>query len=121
MTDTETGLTIIYGRLSDDPNGQAEAVTERQIPDCERKCSDEGWPVWKVLIDNDISASRYTRKDRPAYAEALEAIRSGKVVRIVAWHLDRLYRRPKELEELIDLADSGAVTISTLQGDYDLA
>lgn len=111
---------IIYGRLSDDPNGEAEAVTHRQIPDCQRYCADQGLSVYKVLIDNDISASRYSTSARPAYEEGIALVRDSTVTTIVAWHLDRLYRQPRELEQLIDLADKGTVKIRTLYGDYDL-
>jgi DNA invertase Pin-like site-specific DNA recombinase len=51
----------------------------------------------------------------------LEAIRAGEVSRIVVYHVDRLYRQPRELEELIDLAERGRVeVVSVVSGEIDL-
>nr|WP_083835853.1 recombinase family protein [Gordonia otitidis] len=44
-----------------------------------------------VFVDNDISA--YSGKKRPGYLDLLERVKLGPS-RIVAWHVDRLYRRP---------------------------
>ena len=52
----------------------------------------------------DPSISAFSGKPRPHYAEMLEAVRAGEIDRIICWKLDRLYRRPRELEDLIDLA-----------------
>ena len=39
---------------------------------------------------------------------------------MVAWDLDRLYRQPRELEDLIDLADQKHLALATVGGDADL-
>jgi DNA invertase Pin-like site-specific DNA recombinase len=116
----DTGLTAIYCRISDDSTGE-QAGVERQMKDCRTLTRAKGWPV-VVFRDDDISASKYTRKRRPAYRDMLARVRTGEIRRIVCWHIDRLYRQPKELEELIDLADSGAVQIvSVCSGQLDLS
>src|SRR5258708_18293862 len=52
----------------------------------------------------------------------LTQIREGKIRRIVVAHIDRLYRQPRELEELIDLADAGKIEIvSVYSGPVDLS
>ncbi|MGH8826741.1 MAG: recombinase family protein, partial [Jiangellaceae bacterium] len=40
---------------------------------------------------------------------------------MVAWHVDRLYRRPRELEDLIDLVETHPIRIETVKGGgFDL-
>ena len=45
----------------------------------------------------------------------------GDVNRIVVYNLDRLYRRPRELEPIIDLADRGLIVADVDKGDLDLS
>jgi site-specific DNA recombinase len=113
---------VVYCRISQDATGEAAGV-ERQRKDCERFCKRRGWKVAEVLVDNDISASSYSRKARPAYKRALQLVEAGEVAAIVSWHIDRLYRRPRDLEDLIDLAEKhrDRLTIATLNGDLDLS
>lgn len=41
---------------------------------------------------------------------------------VVVWHLDRLHRQPKELEEFLDVCDaSGQVALESVTGTVDLA
>lgn len=41
--------------------------------------------------------------------------------RVVVWHVDRLYRRPGELEDLIDLVESHPIRIEAVMGgEFDL-
>lgn len=47
-------------------------------------------------------------------------MRTGVTV-IIVWHVDRLYRQPKELEDLIDLVEQHPVRIETVRGGgFDL-
>src|SRR5207248_4484710 len=67
------------------------------------------------------NASAYSRKPRPRYEEMLAAVKAGQLDRIVVYNLDRLYRQPKELEEIIDLADQRRVSVVTCNnGDLGL-
>jgi site-specific DNA recombinase len=66
---------------------------------CERK----GWQVAGIYADNDVSA--YTRKPRPEWLRLQADIRAGMVTGIACWHVDRLTRSPRELEDVIDLAE----------------
>jgi site-specific DNA recombinase len=109
----------IYVRISQDSTGEAAGV-ERQRQDCVRYCEERGWSVVAQLEDNDISASKYSKKKRPAYLEALNLIEHGQADALVAWHLDRLWRQPSELEHLIELAERQHVTVATLYGEADL-
>jgi site-specific DNA recombinase len=107
----------IYLRQSSDPNNDQLGVS-RQREDCIKECERNGWG-WEEYLDNDTSAS--TRKPRPAYERMLTDIRNGAISAVVVWDLDRLYRLPRELEDLIDLAEAGRVKLATVTGDVDLS
>lgn len=111
----------IYARISDSENDPASLAIARQIADCRKFCKTHKWRIVGEFIDEDFSASRYSRKSRPQYQALLGAIDAGEVDAVVAWHIDRLYRQPKELEHLIDLAEKRKLVIHTLHGDIDLA
>jgi site-specific DNA recombinase len=75
--------------------------------------------VLEVYVDNDISAS--SGKPRPQYRSMLEAIKAGEVEGVIAWHPDRLYRKLRDLEELIEVAEARSITIRTVRaGEFDL-
>ena len=96
----------VYVRISDDREGTAAGVT-RQRDDCVSLAADSGFDVVSVITDNDVSASR--TKIRPGYAELIEMVERREVDVIVVWNVDRLYRRPVELERLIELVEEGAL------------
>jgi DNA invertase Pin-like site-specific DNA recombinase len=110
----------IYCRISKDREGAGLGV-DRQEQDCRVHAAALGWDVHAVYIDNDLSA--YSGKPRPGYEAMLDAIRSGQVGAVIAWHTDRLHRSPRELETFIDtLREAGDVPVSTVRaGDIDLA
>lgn len=110
---------IIYRRISQDRTGEEAGVT-RQDEDCQEHCVRNGYEVVANLVDDDISASRYARKKRPGYQEAIRLIEAGEADVLVGYHLDRLWRQPKELEHLIDLVETRDVIVATLYGDIDL-
>ncbi|WP_085157348.1 recombinase family protein [Mycolicibacterium confluentis] len=90
----------------------------RQRQDCLKLCADRGWtPV--EFVDNDVSAS--SGKKRPAYERMLDDVREGRIGAVVAWDLDRLHRRPIELEAFMALADDKRLALATVSGDIDLA
>lgn len=107
----------VYLRQSLDRTGEAVAVA-RQREDCAALCVEKGWQPLE-FVDNDVSAS--SGKKRPAYEAMLEAIEEGRVSAVVAWDLDRLHRRPVELEAFIDLADRHRLALATVSGDVDLS
>lgn len=110
---------LIYCRISSDPTGRAAGVS-RQETECRELAKQLGWEVLEVLVDNDISA--YSGKRRPAYEQLLAALRDGHADAIIAWHTDRLYRRSRDLPELIDIANENKIAIRTVtSGDIDLS
>lgn len=112
-----TKKTAVYLRISSDPSGQQLGV-QRQREDCLALCESRGWEPLEFM-DNDISASSGRR--RPAYEAMLTDIRDGRIGAVVAWDLDRLHRRPVELEEFMGLADEKHLALATVAGDVDLS
>ncbi|MGU3294355.1 recombinase family protein [Williamsia sp. M5A3_1d] len=66
---------IIYTRASRD-NAKGRSVAEQEA-ECRAVCEREGWPVAEVICDNDRSASRYARKDRPGFDRLREIVAWG--------------------------------------------
>lgn len=110
--------TAIYCRISLDQTGEELGVT-RQLEDCKALAETLGWPVVEVYVDNDISAS--SGKPRPQYRAMLASIKAGEIEAVIAWHPDRLYRKLRDLEELIEVAERHRLMIRTVRaGEFDL-
>lgn len=107
----------IYARISKD-DGTALGVG-RQVEDCAAEADRKGWTVAATFIDNNVSATR--AKARPEYERMLEAVRDGAVDGIIVWDIDRLTRKPTELEVFIDLADCYGLELASVGGEVDLA
>jgi site-specific DNA recombinase len=108
----------IYARISSDP-GETHLGVTRQLTDCRLLAERRGWAVSEEYIDNDVSA--YSGKPRPAYRRMLEDLKSGERDAVVVYDPDRLHRRPRELEEFLDLCDAAGVrSLACVTGDYDL-
>jgi site-specific DNA recombinase len=110
--ESEAGAIVriaIYARLSRDPGGLS-ANTSIQVVECleevKHYAQEGGLRVEVVVIfeENDISASKYSKKERPDFRGLIELIRENKVDAIFATEVERLVRQPAEAEELIDLA-----------------
>ena len=58
---------------------------------------------------------------RPAYQQLLADIEGGLVDAVIVWALDRLHRRPAELERFFEVCDRAGVTrLASVAGDVDL-
>jgi DNA invertase Pin-like site-specific DNA recombinase len=108
----------IYARISEDRDGRHLGVT-RQTEDCQALAASRGWQVAEIYVDDDVSAYRGVR---PAYRRLLNDLRSGLRDAVVVWHLDRLHRQPRELEEFFEVCDQAGVRyLASVTGDIDLA
>lgn len=108
----------IYVRISSDPSGKGLGVA-RQESTCRKRAGELGWSVGRVYADNDVSAS--SGKPRPAYRQLMADLEAGAANAVVVWDLDRLTRRPIEIEEFIDLADRKGIALASIGGDVDLS
>ena len=120
-----TGVTIlqcvrtaIYARISQDGTGQQAGVT-RQLKDCKVLAKRLGWQVVATHTDNDVSA--FNGAHRPGFEALLTSITNGEIDAILCWHTDRLYRRTKDLERLVDITDRGVQIRTVNAGDLDLS
>jgi DNA invertase Pin-like site-specific DNA recombinase len=108
----------VYCRISLDRSGERLGV-ERQEQLCRKLAKERGWPVAEVYVDNDKSA--YSGKLRPEYQRMLGDIAAGLRDAVLCVDLDRLTRRPAELEAFMELADKHDVALANVSGDTDLS
>lgn len=99
---------VIYTRVSADRSKRARSPEEQEA-EIRAVCERNGWPIAEeVLSDNDMSASRRARKERPAYKRLKEILRPGDV--LVTWASSRAQR---DLEAYVELrrlcADRGVL------------
>lgn len=107
----------IYARISSDQSGEGLGVA-RQLQDCRRLAADRGWTVADEYVDNDVSA--YRGKARPQYARMLADIEAARIDAVIAYHQDRLTRRPMEWEQFVELCDrAGVEQLATVTSDID--
>ncbi|MCV7270129.1 recombinase family protein [Mycolicibacterium doricum] len=108
----------IYARISADVEGTGLGVA-RQLEDCRKLAADRGWPIGDEYVDNDVSA--YSGKPRREYARMLDDLKSGARDAVIVYNLDRLHRRPVELEDFVTLCESvGVRDVATVTADIDL-
>lgn len=97
-----------YKRISRDREGLALGV-ERQDEDLDALAGRRGLIVAASYCDNDLSASTRSRKHRPDYQRLLADARAGGFDVILAYTSGRLTRRPRENEDLIELAEQHGI------------
>jgi len=116
---TKRSAVAVYARISQDRSGE-ELGVRRQLADCTAEAKRRGWVVAEEYVDDDVSA--YAAKTRPAYERMLVDLAEGRRDGVIVWHMDRLHRRPAELERFVDTCSTAGVRdVVTLSGDIDLA
>lgn len=107
-----------YGRLSRVPEtGELEKI-ETQWADNLKVIERHGAVLGEQLSDG-LSAWKLKVR-RKGWERLLERVESGASDGIVVWHTDRLFRQPRDLERLIELADKGFLVLSA-HGARDLS
>jgi site-specific DNA recombinase len=94
----------IYCRLSKNRRGKKANVRDQER-DCRDFIDAQGWQFVNAYVDDGISASDKSEKPRDAFLRMMADLRAGLIDVIVASEFTRLYRRPRELEELLDPVD----------------
>lgn len=92
----------------------------RQEQDCRELAERLGWPVAEVYRDND-DVSAFSGKRRPGYQRLLEDIEAGRRDAVLVYHADRLTRRPKELEEFVEVLDRAKATLKFVAGGIPIS
>jgi DNA invertase Pin-like site-specific DNA recombinase len=72
-----------------------------------------------VYTDNSRSAWQRNRK-RPGWDQMLADVKAGRLDSIIVYHGDRLIRQPRDLEDLIDLAEGKGIRLAAPTGMRDL-
>jgi site-specific DNA recombinase len=118
-TDIRVGA---YTRISDDQEdeltGDRGAGVARQFEAIEQLCQALSMREirWKIegpaYEDNDVSAFKDVL--RPEFERLLSDLEAGVIDGIVVYDLDRLARRPKDLERIIEIYDRAAKSRRTL-------
>ena len=107
-----------YARLSWNPNTEELEKIEDQFADNAQVIERMGGMLGEALSDG-LSAWKRTVK-RKGWERLLERVESGESDGIVVWHVDRLFRQPRDLERLIELGEQGFV-IASAHGTRNLA
>jgi site-specific DNA recombinase len=94
----------IYCRLSKNRKGKKANVREQERA-CREFIEAQGWQFVAVYVDDGISASDKSEKPREQFPRMMADLRAGLFDVIVATEFTRFYRRPRELEELLDPVD----------------
>ena len=109
--DNATTRALVYTRMSMDRLGEGAGLA-RQEEACRALCLARGWEVVD-LIDDTVSATKYRLADRDGWKQVIEMIERGEIDVVVAWHLDRVTRDMRDLEDLIELALDANVGLAT--------
>ncbi|MFF5181757.1 recombinase family protein [Micromonospora sp. NPDC000316] len=109
-----------YRRISDDREGR-ELGIGRQDEDLDELAERENLVYVASYVDNDISASTRSKKRRPQYEQMVADAKAGKFKVIAAYTTGRLTRRPREHEDLIDLAVEHGIEFAYIRSpSFDL-
>lgn len=118
-------------RISEDRYGDAAGVG-RQESDARAVAERLGWTVGEVFTENDTSAykrrkitlpdgSTAMRVLRPEFRRLLDLIANGQVDGLIAYHLDRVARDPRDLEDLIDVVERTGIPVESVTGSLRLS
>ncbi|GAA2464212.1 recombinase family protein [Agromyces soli] len=113
-----TTTALIYLRISANRTSEHASI-EQQRADCTALAGRLGYTHTVEFVDEAVSA--YQDRARPAYQQLLRQLEGSEAGTVVVWHLDRLYRKPRELEQLLDLLDTRPIRVESVQGgSFDL-
>jgi DNA invertase Pin-like site-specific DNA recombinase len=76
--------------------------------------------VVQIFTDNDIGASEFSKKNRPAFDEMTSRFLAGEANCLIAYDQSRITRRPTEFENLLKMAHERQIRVVTVQGDLAL-
>lgn len=112
---SEETLWRIYNRLSSNRDGKASNVKEQDFDNRNYADDHRLSVVEPSYVDDGKSASDHSRARRDGFedliADIKEDTRAGKTCGILCTELTRLYRRPRELEEILDPADRTEIRV----------
>lgn len=107
-----------YARLSLNLSGSFEK-TNTQHDDNHVVAEHKGWQVVEDITDDNLSAWN-PRVRRPGWERLMAMMESGEIDGVVVWHVDRLIRRPRDLERLLSLAETRRLHLASAHGQRKL-
>ncbi len=94
---------------------------QRQNADLDAYAAARGYTIVGDYCDNDVGASTRSRKKRPQYEAMLAACRAGALDVVIAYTSSRLTRRPREFEDVIEVAERHGVRFEFIRSpSFDL-
>jgi len=109
----------IYARVSQDKRDRRSV--NQQVEECQDWCDAEGWNVANVVIDNDISASRFAKSQRENWPKITEAIRQHRMNMLMMWETSRATRKLDGFAELRNLCEQHQVKLAYSGDVYDMS
>ncbi|MFF4660422.1 recombinase family protein [Streptomyces sp. NPDC001381] len=113
------GDAAVYCRISQAGDDDQTGV-DRQERICREVAERLGLRVADVFVDNNRSAWKRNRK-RPGWEALLQQMAEGAYGHVIVYHPDRLMRQPKDLEELLTIADDQRVVLHGQANRKDLS
>lgn len=107
----------IYTRVSKDRR-EGRSVAQQES-DCRRDVEREGWDLVDVRSDNDVSASRYSKKERPGWVTLMQEVREHRFDVLVFWEMSRGTRHRREWAELAEVAEELGLFLCVRGRVYD--
>ena len=116
MPGTATVRAALYCRIS---RAEEAKGVERQRKAGLRLAREKGWDVAEsaIYIDNNKSASEFSKKARQRYLDLLADIEAGKYDAIILWMEDRGHRQVMEAAEFVNLCLEHNVTRVAIVSD----
>jgi DNA invertase Pin-like site-specific DNA recombinase len=118
LTQVSEARAVIYVRESLDRYGDERAV-ERFEQECRRLVKARGLHLLRVLRDNGVRASGGNKGD--GYAEVLRMLRARETDYVVIPVVDRFFRHPRDLEDVIDVCLETGAALVAASGEIDLS
>lgn len=113
-----TATALIYLRISVNRTSEHASI-EQQRADCTALADHLGYARTIEFVDEAVSA--YHDCARPAYQQLIRQLEAYQAGTTAVWHLHRRYRKPRELEQLLDLLDVRPIRVESVQGGpFDL-
>ncbi|WP_326598226.1 recombinase family protein [Streptomyces sp. NBC_01803] len=119
MREIQNEEAAIYCRISK-ADDEDQTGVDRQEELCREVAQRLGLRVMGVFKDNNRSAWQRNRK-RPRWEKLLADMTEGKYLHVIVYHPDRLMRQPRDLEELLSVADNQHVTLHGQANRRDLS
>ncbi|QNA75357.1 recombinase family protein [Streptomyces sp. So13.3] len=119
---------VVYARLSKNRYGLS-TNTAIQVAECLEEARHYARDRGRELVvvasfeEDDVSASRYSTKPRPDYDQVVDLVRGNWADVIFGTEMERLCRRPREIDDLITLAETTDLSEIYFTSDegYDLS